>query len=246
MNGFTDVLAETGSRLTVPEPARSRILLELAADMEDLFETYVGRGQSEAQAREAVLEHFDLSDESLRELVRVHATPLRGMLNGLSTQAGSVWERVVLGVVVVGVALLLGRSLFQGGLFASASVVIWGVLAAGVVAVALAGIHGRRILGLAASDVRKPSRGVDLILGLAVLEAFLGFAGVWVELYRTALRLAETPPQALVLLVEWLEMAAATLTLTLLLAIGTALLWFLVAGRAARVDRQSAAALVES
>jgi hypothetical protein len=114
------------------------------------------------------------------------------------------------------------------------------------VALALAGVHGRRILGRDTPRPRTPGRGVDLILGLAVLEVFLGLAGVWVELYRTALQLANTPPQALVLLVEWLEMAAATLTLTLLLAIGTALLWFLVAGRAARVERQSAAALVES
>ncbi|MFC1661183.1 hypothetical protein ACFL3S_06985 [Gemmatimonadota bacterium] len=245
MNGFSDVLAETASRLTVPEPARSRILLELAADMGDLYAAYMDRGRSEAQARAAVLEHFDLSDESLRELVRVHDTPLQGMLNGLSSQARSRWERLVLGVVVVGVTIALGRAVFQGGLLASASFFVWPVFAGGALALGVGAVRIRGLFWPGTSGLRNPSRGVSLILGLAGIEVFLGFTGVWIELYRTALRLTQAPGESLVLLVGWLELASATLTLTLSIALATTLLWFLVAGQAGALERQRAALLVK-
>ena len=245
MNRFADVLAATASRLTVPEPARSRILLELAADMEDLYTAYLERGKSDDEARRGVLDHFDLSDEALRELVRVHDTPIQGILNGLSSQAEGKWEKGILAVLVVGVALGFGRVVFQGGILQVSSVFVWPVLAVGAWALGIGWWKGRRLFGTSSSSLRNPSGGIGLILGLVGLEVFFGLAGIWIELYLVALRLAQAPGESLVLLVEWLEMASATLTITLGMALATTLLWFLLAGRARRIERQAAAHLVE-
>jgi hypothetical protein len=245
MNRFSDILTTTASRLTVPEPAHSRILLELAADMEDLFRAYVEKGHLEDEARAAVREHFDLSDEALRELARVHDTPIQGILNGLSSHAQSNWERLVLAVLVVGASLLLGRVVLQEGVIGASSVFVWPVVITALVALGFGVATGRRLFLGADSGLRTPSRGIGRILGLAVLQVFLGMVGIWVELYGGALAIQEAPREALVHLVGWLETASATMTITLGLALGTALLWFLLAGQARRIERRLAAQLVE-
>ena len=89
MTRFMKALQDANARLTVPEPARSRILLEIGADMEGLFLEYVDRGMTEDDAENAVSETFDLSEETLRELVRVHDTPLDRSLEGLTLQVQS-------------------------------------------------------------------------------------------------------------------------------------------------------------
>ena len=138
MSRFTEALSETADRLTVPQSVRSRILLEVAADMDDLYKAYTDRGLEGEAAREAVLEHFDLSDEALEDLVRVHASPIQGVLNGLSGQPGQGWEKTVLAGLVIGVLAALYGLVSQNGLLGAASAFVWPVMAVTVVAVGLA------------------------------------------------------------------------------------------------------------
>ena len=55
MSRFADTLRLINQRLSLPEPAKSRVLLEIAADLEGLFEHYSanGRDDQEAAASEA-------------------------------------------------------------------------------------------------------------------------------------------------------------------------------------------------
>ena len=50
MKRFARVLSEAQDRLKIPEPARTRILLEMASDLEDSFEFWVGKHVSEVEA----------------------------------------------------------------------------------------------------------------------------------------------------------------------------------------------------
>ena len=96
MTRFSKVLSDADARLAVQEPARSRILLEIAADMEDLHGEYLTRGLSDEAAQAAVVDHFDLSEEVLRELVRVHDVPLERSLEKISGQIRGTWSRVLM------------------------------------------------------------------------------------------------------------------------------------------------------
>ncbi|MFC1791173.1 hypothetical protein ACFL0I_01745 [Gemmatimonadota bacterium] len=246
MSEFAQVLSETSSRLTVPEGVRSRILLELAADMEGLHAAYLERGHSSEEAHRSVLDHFDLSDSALQELVRVHDTPLQGMLNGIAKQAASPWEKLVLGVLGLSVAYILWRLITQEGILAASGVFLWPVVAVFAVALLLGAVKLSRLLDPPLTSVPGLRSGVSLILGMAFGEVFLGVAGIWIELYRVALRIPQELENTLPFLLDWLEMASGTLSLTLGMAMATALLWHVVAGQVARVERLASEHILES
>jgi hypothetical protein len=80
-------------------------------------------------------------------------------------------------------------------------------------------------------------RELDLLLALAVLMAFLGFAGTWFEVWRLAGEaVGGTTPVALFLM-RWALRATALLQVSLGLALLSALVWFGLAGKVSRIER---------
>ena len=101
MSEFGSVLRSLSDRLDLPQPARSRVLIEVAADLADLEAVYAERGSTPEQAREQALERLDLSDEAIRELVRVHGSPLRRGLDRLGERGRRRWERLALAALLL-------------------------------------------------------------------------------------------------------------------------------------------------
>ncbi len=101
MNRFADVLNQARDRLDIPEPSRTRIVLEMAADLEDSYQYYLDQGHEEAEATRMAKEAFGTSEEALRHLSKVHGSGIGGMADRVSGQAGRVWARFLLVVLVV-------------------------------------------------------------------------------------------------------------------------------------------------
>ena len=133
MNDFSDCLRKLSARLPIPEPARSRVLLEMATDMDDLLRHHLDIGTGREEAVRIVEEQFELSDEALAELVQLHNSPLQRSLDGLSKQAGSSWERVVLALIALFVIPGLVTLLLQPGLFGDASPLAWALVSNDVI-----------------------------------------------------------------------------------------------------------------
>jgi hypothetical protein len=226
MSRFTQLLSGLDSRLKVPEPARSRILLEVAADMEDLGQEYLDRGVSEDEADAAVLDHFDLSEEAILELVRVHDTPFQRGLGRFSGQIESLWARLLLVILALLVALGSGVLLFRGQLYRDASALVWIVMPILGWGLWVAGSHVRRLLK--AGEIRRSTAGPGPGRLLALAASILGVtaSGLWVELYLSGLRIRDVPGEALIHLVEWLYMTSATLVIALSGALVLGFLWF--------------------
>ena len=55
MNRFANVLRQARDRLQVPEPSRTRILLEMASDLEDSYQFYLSQGLDE-KVRERLIQ----------------------------------------------------------------------------------------------------------------------------------------------------------------------------------------------
>ncbi len=245
MSGFAERLRSIATRLPVPEPARSRILLEMATDMDDLFQHLVEKGMAEPEANRTVVQQFDLSDEALLELARVHASPLSCSLEGLSGQARSPWERVVLGLVALFVIVGLGGLLLRTRVVLDASPVAY-LLGIIILAGTALGIWKANHLFVG----QKPGgpisrRGLRMLPGLSLILVGLGMVGVWVELYRSALVIRSEPGMAMVHLVRWLHLTSATLVVALSGALLTALFWFFLENRAAHLEEKAAAELLE-
>lgn len=244
MSRFTKVLTGLDARLAVPEPARSRVLLEVAADMEDLFREYRDRGLGEGDAEAAVVEHFDLSDEVLRELVRVHDTPLQRSLENLSGQVRGTWSRLLLVVLALFVTVASGSLLFRSQLYRDASVSVWVLVPILALGLAIAGGQAHRLY--MGDHRRSPESrsGLGHLLGLALLLVAVASAGLWVELYLSALRIRAVPGEALFHLVGWLHMASATLVVALSGGLFLGFLWFFLDSRARRLELKAAANLL--
>jgi len=246
MSEFSSRIRQVSERLPIPEPTRSRILLEIATDMEDLFQHYRSQGTAAEEARLAVEEHFDLSEEALQELVRVHTSPLQRSLEGLSVQIRTPWERGVLALVAVIVILGLVPHLLQAPLYRAASPLAFGLLGVLAWAVGTALWRGVALFRPGSQGGRAPvsRRGIKSLPLLALLLLGLGFAGVWVELYRAALVIRGSPDMALPQLVYWLYLASATLVVAISGALLTGLLWYFLETRAAHLEQRAASTLL--
>ena len=100
MSRFNIFLHRTGQRLALPKATRSLILVEIAADLEDLFNHYVQEGLSEDEAAARAEEKVDMSDEALVELVRIHSDA-RGWTDRIVRRAQPFWERIAMATIVL-------------------------------------------------------------------------------------------------------------------------------------------------
>ena len=235
MTDFADVLTPLSARLPLPQPARSRVLLEVSADLEAAYQHYLTRGLSEDEARRRAVEAFDLSDEALTGLVRVHTSSVRRLLDRLSGQARSRWERVVLAVVAATLAVVGGELVVRGGVASAAGPFVWPVFACGLVGTLLGVVKFYQIYVRQDHELRRARWGLDVIAALAAAQVFLGFFGAWFELFLAARLLRSDVGLAGIYLFNWLMRSAALLSVSLMGALLIAILWFTLARRVAAI-----------
>ena len=96
MSRFATTLSQTSRRLNLPQHITSRVVLELAADLEDLFEHYREQGLSEEDATARALESAELSDEAVARLVEVHTSSSSRLVEHLAERTRVSWERLML------------------------------------------------------------------------------------------------------------------------------------------------------
>jgi hypothetical protein len=244
MSRFEHALLDVDSRLTVSEPSRSRILLEIASDMEGLFQAYRSRGMDEPEAEAAALDHFDLSEETLADLVQVHDTTLERSLEELTGPVRGSWARllmVALAIFVVGgsAAFLMNPDLYRTAsrvVLVILPLLTWGLWVAGRQAVTLVRAKGSwspRLRG-----------GLNRLLGLALTIVLVAGGGLLLELYLGALRIREVPREALIHFVAWLHLASATMVVALSGALMLAFLWFFLDAQTRRLERVASQTLL--
>jgi len=241
MSRFNVFLHRTGERLALPKATRSLILVEIASDLEELFNYYVQQGQSEEEAATRAEEKVDMSDEALAELVRIHSDA-RGWTDRVARRAQPFWERIALALIVL--FFIASTTLDHGvGLFAHLTVFIWPIIG-----ILLALVMFFIVQMMQFSDHQSPRRLRDslatpLFLGAASLV--VGFAGTGIILYRTLMRMAADPEHAAPLFAKAVLGSTATLAIALIVTLGAGVAWFVLAGRVARLEDDVARAFKE-
>ena len=244
MKRLGEVLRELEGRLDLPQPARSRVLLEIAGDLEALSRHFESRGLPEEEALARALERCDLSDEAISQLVAVHAGGYRRFLERLSAQAQRRWERVLLAVVVAFVLLGSGKLVLTERIFTQAGLCVWPVLALAAVALftVLPKVYGAWLRQDHAG--RRLRRGLALLPALAGASLLIGVGGVWVELYRGARRASLVEEPSPWFFMHWMLASAALLVVCLFTAILILSAWFLLANKIARIEEAEAELLL--
>jgi hypothetical protein len=242
MSRFNVFLHKTDERLALPKATRSLILVEIASDLEELFNYYIQQGLSEEEASVRAEEKVDMSDEALSELVRIHSEA-HGWTDRFVRRVHSFWERIALTVIVF--YFVASAALHSNvSLSANLTIFIWPILAVFVGLVVIFVVQMARF-----SDHPSPRRmrdGLAAPLFLGAASLVIGFMGTGIELYRTLMRMAAEPNSAGPLFAQSILGVTATLAIALLVALAAGVAWFVLAGRFARLEEDVARTFMEA
>ena len=244
MSRFAGTLRDLSERLDLPQPARARVLTEVAGDLEDLYQLYLERGSPEESAEREALGRLDLSDEALRGLARVHGGWFRRLSDSISERAGSRWETGLLGLLVLGTIALSGAILNAVPMSRSAGVWLAPVVGAAVIVI---GVGVWKLYTLSLRGDHRPRRlrtGLGAMLGFSVAQFFVAFVGLGSSAIQALRGLGVDPAQAGPLTLQWFQSALALLVMSMSLALVGGLFWFFLLGKVTSIEHDEAAALL--
>ena len=226
MSTFERILTALNENLVLPQPARSRVLLEIAGDMEAFFELARDQGRSDAEAEQLAIDAFHPSSETVTDLVRLHGSPVALWMDGLSNQAQTVWERVLLAIVLIPAAAVILPVLADQRVFEAAGWLGWPVVGICGAACLLSVFKLYQLVIKLDHRPRVLRRGMTMLFGLSVAPAPLGLLLSVVELYTALGVLVETRSEGELSLVMALLRGSAVMSLALTASILGCVLWF--------------------
>ena len=250
MNSFAPLLKTINEKLNLPQPTKSKIVLEIAADLDDLFHLYVTKGLSENEAMVKAAEKFDVSDEALAQLVRIHETGFRKFIYKLSEQAQTRWERVALFIILLLIIATGIHTVTVTQYFHNASFFIWPILGIAFVAIISSLIKFYNLYIKKDHNIKKLQSGLPFILFLAGLSPFVGACGYFMEIYSAG-RYTILPGitffietfnlndsgQALISMIDSQIRSSFIAMTSLLVTILVSLIWFILMNKVLRIER---------
>jgi len=243
MNGFEQELRRIADALDLPQPVRSRVLVELAADLEDLRATLVSEGMDDEEARQHALTTLLPTEETLEELRGVHRPLYQRLVDRFSEGTRHRVERLLLTGVSVVALVGPSRVLLSLDPSTSPSAFVWPLLG---LAAATMVIGLGKLFQLHVAKDHAPARlrsGMFLLPTLAAASAAVGFTGAVLDFYSVAEAIEADASRQGALVLRWLRQDTAMLALALLVTVAAALLWFLAAVRVVRIEQAEAEAL---
>lgn len=234
MDRFVRVLRQVDRRLRAPEPGRSRILVEMAHDLEDLYRSYRERGLSEAEARREAEKWLAPSPAALASLQTVHRPAFDRLLDRLGATTRG---RVELFLVTIVSLLAVGGGVLgvlRSGALSAFSPGLWLVAALGAAGLGVGLSQGYALFVRGERLAPGWRRRLGRVPAAAAATAM---AGLLAGVARLSVTLA--PPEAAISAALWAQVATASgvaalgLSASLLLA----LLWLLLRARATVVVR---------
>lgn len=245
MSRFTSILREANERLDLPQPEKSRIILEISSDLEDTYRLFLEGGMDEEEAQRKVEEKFDFSDQALADLAMIHETPFRRLLGMVSLQAQSWWERALLIAIILFFAAYTGRKVMTGELMREAGIFIWPVATITVASFVITAWQVYRLYLKKDHCIRRLRAGLPSLVFLGGGAVLTGLLGATIDTYLTIQRIMPDMDKALSLMTGWGIRSAALMMVSLTSAILTGLAWFALMGKAASIERAEVVWLLE-
>ena len=243
MSRFAGVLRQVSDGLDLPQPTKSRILLEMDADLEDAYRHYRGQGLGDEEAVRRAEEAFVVSDETLKHLARIHLSGGQ-LADRLISQIGSLWAKVLLVIWLLAVLLIGGRVATTESLFQVVSPFVWPILALAFAAFAFSLWKLYELLRRS-PDFRRLRLGLGTLLFIAGASLALSACGFFYHLRWWAFHTYDLAPEAFWAIAgNWALAISSMMVLGLLTAILAALAWFVLSSLAIRIEHRQADALL--
>ena len=246
MSRFAGVLKRISDGLDLPQPIRSRILLEMAGDLEDLYDHHRDQGLGEEEALRRAEDAFVASDEALKHLARIHESS-GGLTERVARQVGSWWEKLLLLIWLVAVILVAGAVVTKVHFFVIVSPFVWPIVGLAAAALVFSLWKLYQLFLKEPTDPRSFRSGLGLLLFVSAASLALAVCGFFHHLRWYAMQAWQGAPEHLFgMFSNWTLAVSSLMIIGLLTAIFTALVWFLLAGLVARAENREAAALLAS
>lgn len=243
-NRFAPALRRVARDLDLPRSVRAAILLEMAADLEAMYDHHRQRGASDDEAVRRAEEAVLGSSEVVRRLGRLHHGSWRGWSEDLGSRLSGGADLLLLLVGVVPMFGLAG-AVSARVLAYSVSPLVWVLIAVGLCIAGIIAMEIRRLVG----GGRGRPRGLPLILVLSALAPAIGMLALALGIHSTSMSLTAGIPHAStqIALAAQLGRDGVLLLIGLLLGIAGALSWFVLLNRASlRAEREVDALLQDT
>jgi hypothetical protein len=245
MSRFAERLREISEKLDLPQPEKSHILLEIASDLDDMYRFFREEGLGEEAAAKRAEERLDLSDEALRELVEIHESGMRKLLDRISEQARSRWERVLLAMAVIVIAAYSGRQILSAQLYTQASRFVWPILLFALAALVITIWQIYKLYIKKDHDIRTLGVGLPWLIAAGASSLLTGLLGMMYEFHRSVRMAVAEADRSLVFLVECALRCSAMMMVGLVTAIAIGIVWFILMNKVRSIEIAEAAWLIE-
>jgi len=246
MKRFAAVLGKIDKVLDIPQPSRSRVILEIAADMQDLYEDYISQGLGDEQAMRRTVEEFDLSAEEIAAIARVHDSPLKRFLDRFSARTRGILERTALAVTLIPVVLVGYRLALSGGMSKDCGIWMWPLLGGAIVALTMGLSKWYGLFVVKEHSIRTVRKRLNFVLYIALGQLGAGFVGMYIDLFQTWVASSADKAMTIPYLAHWLQRSSALLSTALIAALVSGLIWIVNMGKAVSVEQYEAELIIDS
>ena len=255
MNPFIPLLKKMNKKLDLPQPVKSRIILEIASDIKDAYDDLLTQGMNKREAIIQIHEKFDLTDESIKELQQIHRPVFNRLMDRLSDQARNRNEKIILILMLISLSFISVKTILTTPFFQEASIYIYPALAIFTAILLQTGYKCFQYFIKKDHRIHTLRKGLNTLLYLGGGTLILGVTGFVLALYTSKLKILLLGPfffislgKSQILLkngVTWLIENTALMMICLMVAILAALFWFLLANKASSIEQAEAAILLE-
>jgi hypothetical protein len=242
MKEFKEILLKINEKLNVPQPVKSRILLEISTDMQDLYQHYISKGELSHTAVKMVKDRFDLDEQNLSELVSLHQTPIKKFVDKLNLGEGTSFKLVLIYVLIVSILALGIYSITSTPFFAQSSGYVYPVGAIGILTLFFIFCKFFQLYLIKDHTMKSLWIGMSVIIFGTILTFLTGVIGFFKELSLTLHRVFvplhdlvfEIAPQHGIddsvyrEIVQWSLRISSLMIVTLGMTLALIMLWLLV------------------
>jgi len=237
MKHFTDLLNNLNNKIDLPQPHKSKIILEISADLNDMFNYYLSKGLNEIEAVNRAKEKFELSDDIIADLSEIHSSLFRQWLEKTIGKTQDIWERILFSLLFIFLALATVFAIITTPFFSQSSLFVFPMMMLFIMVIVIWGIKFYQLYIKKDHTIKHLTIGVSLFKYLGIAILFLGLSGYFVELYFSEANTLYLGPLFVILITESTQLApvidflirSSSLMMICLFAIlVTGLLWFFI------------------
>ena len=245
MNPFTGILKEINEKLDLPQPEKSKIILEISSDLNDALAHYLAEGLPREDAIAKATETFKISDDSINQLTQIHESLFRRLMDRLSKQVLNRWEKGGLIILVLFISIFTGHIFLNHEFFTNASRFVWSVAGIALVVMIMTLWKFYQLFIKRDHRIRFIRQGLPLIFFLGISSLFMGVYGLVTDTYITMSQIQMSLPSASIRMMNFLLGISSLMIVSLLVAVLTELIWFFLMNKVIQIELAEATVLLE-